>query len=208
MRVSIHITCNLFLIFKKKNPGELRRIRCVSCLFSTAAQFSRLTGRAAGRRWRLKWIAGALKPIYLIDGWTRSVGLTSGANCKLDFFFFSPSKRRLCCCVTSVCHPTHHPPPTHSRRRNHSAYRYYEVDNSECVTSPETAALSWMVLIPLCHKGGNRRMETKEEDCSGQGVIDGEAKEMVWKNAASSSQLARHRFNLVHSPDLTVSQQD
>ncbi len=28
------------------------------------------------------------------------------------------------------------------------------------------------------------------------------------ENAASSSQLARHRFNLVHSPDLTVSQRD
>lgn len=28
------------------------------------------------------------------------------------------------------------------------------------------------------------------------------------ENAASSSQLARHRFNLVHSPDLTALQRD
>lgn len=112
MRVSIHITCNLFLIFKKKNPGELRRIRCVSCLFLTAAQFSRLTGRAAGRRWRLKWIAGALKPIYLIDGWTRSVGLTSGANCKLDFFFSLPPSAD--CVAVSPLFVT--PPTTHRRR--------------------------------------------------------------------------------------------
>lgn len=34
-----------------------------------------------------KWIGGTPKPIYLIDAWTRSTSLTSGANCKLDFFF-------------------------------------------------------------------------------------------------------------------------
>lgn len=115
-----------------------------------------------------KWIAGALKPIYLIDVWTWSVGLTSGANSKLDFFF--PVQTMLLChqCLSSLYH---------LRQRNHLVSRYYELHNRECGTSPETKH----------HRGWYERIKAEQENRDnrrglfGLWMIDGMAKEMVWK---------------------------
>lgn len=106
-----------------------------------------------------------LKPIYLIDVWTLSVGLTSGANCKLDFFFSLSPQYRLCCYVTSVCH--------HSTTISRGITQYTDIMNSpqvKCVC----VCVGHLLTPSTARRSHGGRMETKR-------VIDGAAKEMVWK---------------------------
>lgn len=101
-----------------------------------------------------KWIGGTPKPIYLIDAWTRSTSLTSGANCKLDFFFFL---HRFCSYVTSVCHLF----TTVSR----GTTQYTDIMNSTMVS------VSYLLRPGIVRAGVmvGRKDETKAEDSFSSG---------------------------------------
>lgn len=61
----------------------------------------------------------------------------------------------------------------HRQQRNLSVYRYYELHNSEYLASPETRMV-WL------HQGAEENGDRGGE-LFGPWVIDGMAKEMVWK---------------------------
>lgn len=135
---------------------ELLKICHVSCLFQLQNNLVTKLAVQQAEGGVGKWIAGALKLILLIDVWTWPEGLTSGANCKLDFFFFF-IQHRLWCCVACLSSLYHH------QQRNHLIYRYYELYDSECAASPGTSwSCGWRDSIKA-----ERRMETKEEACLG-----------------------------------------
>lgn len=144
-----------------------------------------------------KWIAGALKLILLIDVWTWPEGLTSGANCKLDFFFFSSSTD--CGAVSPVCHL--------STTISKGIIWYTDIMNSMTVSVLHLLGPVEVVdgVTALRQRGEWRQKRRPVWDVSDRWHGQGNGLE---ENAASSSQLARHRFNLVHSPDLTALQRD
>jgi len=83
MHLPIHITCyHFFLIFQRLECQENLTKSAVCPVYCSTLQ---------SLNWQkvevVSGLPGALKPIYLIDVWTWSVGLTSGENCELDFSF-------------------------------------------------------------------------------------------------------------------------